>query len=153
MVDPSVSDARLDSMNDALVGRNASIELAQGERVLARDVRVGVLSTTWVHRGDGVVPMSVPTSTVRSITITERLRPAILGGVVGMVTGMVAGGALGFSALADSGLEVLGVVAYGVMGATGGLVAGAGLGAVIGHRRVYVLGVPPESPVGDRSGD
>jgi len=90
-------------MNDALAGRNASIELAQGERILGEDVRVGALSTTWFHRGGDVAPMSVPTSSVRSITVTGRVRPAILGGVIGLVTGAVAGGALGFSALADSG--------------------------------------------------
>jgi hypothetical protein len=153
VVDPGAPSTGLDSMNDALIGRNASIELAEGERISGRDVHVGALSTTWLRPEGDVTPVSVPTSSVRSITVMERIRPAILGGVVGLVTGMVAGGALGLSALADSGLEVLGVIAYGAMGATGGLVAGASLGAVVGIKRVYVIGAGSDSPAGDRPRD
>jgi hypothetical protein len=140
VVDPGVSAPALESMNDALVGRNVTIELASGEKVAGRDARVGAESTTWLSRGGDAVPFSVPTSSVARISLTGRLRPALFGGILGLGGGLVVGAALGVSVLADTGWEVLGAIAYGVIGGTAGLVAGAALGAAIGEERVYIIG-------------
>ena len=112
----------------------ADIVLADGEKVKAHHIMVGVDSTTWLV-GDSGSARSVATSDIKSISQLHRLRGVGEGFQFGLLIGAAIGGGVYYVGTRNNptrghpDLNGLVIPAFGILGSVVGLINGAANGS------------------------